>query len=62
MNDPELSDIPVVILSAHANIDQVLDDLSVDAKLSKPVEIAPLLALVNQHCSEAEAKEQALTL
>lgn len=49
--EPALSQIPVIVLSAHANVDAVLADVAVDAKLSKPVDIEPLLALVKRHCA-----------
>jgi CheY-like chemotaxis protein len=50
MKEPGLSHIPVIVLSAHADIDSILANTSVRAKLRKPVAIEPLLALVNQHC------------
>jgi CheY-like chemotaxis protein len=50
-NEPELSQIPVIVLSAHANVEAVLADVAVEAKLSKPVDIEPLLALVKRHCA-----------
>jgi CheY-like chemotaxis protein len=50
MKEPGLNHIPVIILSAHADIDRMLVDTSVQAKLRKPVAIQPLLALVDQHC------------
>jgi CheY-like chemotaxis protein len=55
---PGLSHIPVIILSAHADIDRMLENISVHAKLRKPVDIEPLLALVAQHCKRplAEAR------
>ena len=58
MKEPGLSDIPVVVLSAHANLDAVLADIEVQAKLRKPVEIEPLLALVDQHCKDTAARAQ----
>jgi CheY-like chemotaxis protein len=56
MKDPRLSDIPVIILSAHANMNEVLADIEVHAKLQKPVQIAPLLALVDRHCRDVAAR------
>lgn len=58
MKEPRLSDIPVVVLSAHANLDEVLADIEVQAKLRKPVEIEPLLALVDRHCKDIAAQAQ----
>jgi CheY-like chemotaxis protein len=52
MKEPRLSDIPIVVLSAHANIDEVLSDIEVNARLQKPVQIEPLLALVDRHCKD----------
>jgi len=50
MEEPELSGIPVIVLSAHANIDEVLSEVPVAEKLRKPVDIEPLLSLVERHC------------
>jgi len=58
MKEPRLSGIPVIILSAHTNMDEVLADMEVHAKLRKPVEIAPLLALVDRHCKDVAAPSQ----
>lgn len=56
MKEPALSHIPVIILSAHADIDSMLVNISVQAKLRKPVAIEPLLALVDQHCKSKPAE------
>jgi len=55
MKESRLSDIPVVVLSAHANMSEVLADVDVHAKLQKPVPIGPLLALVDRHCKDTAA-------
>jgi CheY-like chemotaxis protein len=59
MRDPELSEIPVVVLSAHANMDNVLAGVAVSAKLRKPVQMGSLMALVDQHCKNAAAPAEA---
>lgn len=56
LREPELTDIPVIVLSAHANMDEVMSELSVSARLKKPVDIEPLLALVDSHCKELAAR------
>lgn len=53
--DPALRDIPVVVMSAHANLNSVVVDIAVAAKLPKPVQVEPLLALVNTHCKHMAA-------
>jgi CheY-like chemotaxis protein len=58
MKDPGLSHIPVIVLSAHADIDSMLANLAVQAKLRKPVAIEPLLALVGQHCKRPPVEER----
>src|SRR5687768_12012063 len=50
MKEPGLNHIPVIVLSAHADMDSMLVNIAVQAKLRKPVAIEPLLALVDQHC------------
>ena len=59
MKEPELRGIPIVILSAHANIDDLMAELPVEAKLRKPVDIEPLLTLVDRHCKGAVAPARA---
>jgi CheY-like chemotaxis protein len=49
---PELSTIPIIVLSAHADLDAMLVEVSVAAKLRKPVDIVPLLELVDRQCRE----------
>lgn len=58
LKEQALSDIPVIVLSAHANIDEALGDMRVQAKLPKPVDIKPLLALVDRHCKDVAALRQ----
>jgi CheY-like chemotaxis protein len=52
MKEPELSSIPIIVLSAHAEVDAMLAEVSVVAKLRKPVDIVPLLELVGRQCRE----------
>ena len=53
--EPELSEIPIIVLSAHADVDELFPGLSVAARLRKPVDLAPLLSLVDRHCKEPPA-------
>jgi CheY-like chemotaxis protein len=59
MRNPELSEIPVVVLSAHANMDDVLAGFAVSAKLRKPVQMGSLMALVDRHCKDVAARAEA---
>jgi CheY-like chemotaxis protein len=59
LKDPKLSEIPVVVLSAHANMDSVLAGVTVSAKLRKPVQMGSLMALVDRHCKNAAAPAEA---
>jgi CheY-like chemotaxis protein len=58
MKEPGLSHIPVIVLSAHADLDRILVNVSVQAKLRKPVDIKPLLELVDQHCKRPLAQRR----
>ena len=48
--DPDLSDIPVVVLSAHASLDESASDLRAAAYLRKPVRAETLLSAVRRLC------------
>lgn len=52
MKEPVLHTIPIIVLSAHADLDAMLAEVSVAAKLRKPVDIVPLLQLVDHQCRE----------
>jgi CheY-like chemotaxis protein len=48
--DPELSSIPVVVLTAHANLQEAATGMHVAACLKKPVQLKTLLATVERFC------------
>jgi two-component system, OmpR family, response regulator CpxR len=48
--DPELSGIPVVILSAHAEARATASEMQVAAFLKKPVKLQELLDTIEQFC------------
>jgi CheY-like chemotaxis protein len=48
MNDPAISHIPVVVLSADSNIKNVSEKLRIDRFLRKPVNLDELLATIQQ--------------
>ena len=48
--DPALSEIPVVVLSAHADLDSAAQQMQAAGFLRKPVELNALLATVEQFC------------
>jgi CheY-like chemotaxis protein len=48
--DPELADIPVVVLTAHATAAQAARDLAADGFLNKPFDLDTLLATVRRYC------------
>ena len=48
--DPALGDIPVVVLTAHANIEEDADDLRAAEYLRKPVRAETLMRAVKKWC------------
>jgi CheY-like chemotaxis protein len=48
--DPELSNIPVIVLSAHANIDEAASGMHAAASLRKPIQLQVLLTIVHRLC------------
>jgi len=50
--DPALSEIPVVVLSAHADLDSAAEQMQAAGFLRKPVELRALLATVAQFCGQ----------
>ncbi len=51
--DPDLGNIPVVVLTANANIEEAADRLAVAACLKKPVQLDVLLSTVDRFCRAA---------
>jgi two-component system, chemotaxis family, chemotaxis protein CheY len=50
--DPALSEIPVVVLSAHADLDSAAEQMQAAGFLRKPVELTALLATVARFCAQ----------
>jgi CheY-like chemotaxis protein len=48
--DPDLDAIPVVVLSAHADVAEAADRMGVAACLRKPVTLEALLEIVDRFC------------
>jgi CheY-like chemotaxis protein len=48
--DPELAAIPVVVLTAHANIEEAVSGMHADGALQKPLHLQTLLATVERFC------------
>ncbi len=49
-NDPQLADIPVVVLSADNSLEQKVSTLGVEAWLSKPFDVECLLETIDRLC------------
>lgn len=47
--EPALSQIPVIVLTAQPDAEQVCAEMSVAAWLRKPVRLDPLLSLIRRH-------------
>lgn len=52
-SDPDLADIPVVLLSADARVTEKMERLSASGCLSKPVGVDHLLDVVRRFCGDA---------
>ncbi|HUQ03637.1 MAG TPA: response regulator [Kofleriaceae bacterium] len=55
LQDPALSPIPVVIVSAMSDVDEAADELQVSAHVTKPVALTDLVSVVNRFCPLAAA-------
>ena len=53
LQDPALSPIPVVIVSAMNDVEDAADQLGVAAHVTKPVPLARLVELVDRFCHRA---------
>jgi CheY-like chemotaxis protein len=47
---PDISGIPVVVISAYKDIAEMLTDLGVDSHLPKPLDLTALLKTIERHC------------
>jgi CheY-like chemotaxis protein len=54
--DAELSRIPVIVLTAHANIDDVTRELGAQASVRKPLRLEALLQTIGQFCKPGTAR------
>jgi CheY-like chemotaxis protein len=50
--DPTLSAIPVIVLTAHGHVARGSEVMDATAYLKKPVQLPPLLATVARYCPE----------
>jgi len=50
--DPQLSTIPVVVMSAAENIEAQAPQLTADSYLPKPIDFDTLTALIERYCSQ----------
>jgi two-component system, chemotaxis family, chemotaxis protein CheY len=53
--DPRLSDIPVIVLTAHASIEETARTLGATGFLRKPVRLDPLLDAIRRHAAAERA-------
>jgi CheY-like chemotaxis protein len=51
--DPALADIPVILFSAAAGLDEKVRELGVDAVIKKPISLAQLVACVSSTATSA---------
>ncbi len=57
-SDPDLADIPVVLLTADANAASKSATLGVCSFLRKPVELSTLTDVIRQHCPPGDSLSQ----
>ena len=50
VKDPELNEIPILVLTAHANIEEATSGMHAAGTLRKPVKLDSLLAAVDPLC------------
>ncbi len=50
LSDPQLSGIPVIVLSAYRGVAKRAAELNVEDHLDKPLKLSALLGLVQKHC------------
>jgi CheY-like chemotaxis protein len=56
-DDPALSNIPVVLLTAHASGERVARELQVAGFLRKPVDLRTLLDVIGQYCARERSPD-----
>jgi CheY-like chemotaxis protein len=50
LSDPQLSSIPVIVLSAYRGVARRAAELNIEDHLDKPLKLSTLLDLVQKHC------------
>jgi CheY-like chemotaxis protein len=50
LQDPVLSEIPTVVMSAHRDVEHLAEEISAAGYLKKPLKLDELLRLVQRHC------------
>jgi CheY-like chemotaxis protein len=53
MRHPDLKGIPVVVVSAYRNIQNLIEGLEIKDHLPKPLDLDALLDVVREHCFES---------
>jgi CheY-like chemotaxis protein len=53
LQDPGISPIPVVIVSAMSDVKETAEELQVAAHVTKPVRLVELVKLVDRFCNRA---------
>ena len=53
LNDPALSKIPVIVVSAITDVAQAANDMAVAAHMTKPIKLAELVQAVEKFCPRA---------
>ena len=57
LQDPALSPIPVVIVSAMTDVAEAAEELQVAAHVTKPVRLAQLMQIVDRFCPRHDGSE-----
>ncbi len=55
LGDPRLAQVPVVVLSAHADVNEAATQLGAAGHLRKPIELGRLMKVVEEHCEPTAA-------
>ena len=50
LSDPQLSSIPVIVLSAYRSVAKRAAELKIEDHLDKPLKLSTLLGLIQKHC------------
>src|SRR5687768_937407 len=55
LEDPKLKEIPVVVISAFRDLDEIAKELAPVGHFKKPLKLAEFLHIVQTHCPNAHA-------